>query len=79
MRISFDDEERALLARRLGQSDAVNDAALAASFQAWFEGKPTPPGGRRLTATDLEGLHAVADYAALDDRGPGNSDAATGW
>ena len=35
MRVHYDDEERALLAARLGHAESVSDADLAASFAAW--------------------------------------------
>jgi hypothetical protein len=79
VRLYYDDEERALLAHRLGHDPEVSNADLAASFAAWVDNKPQPRGGRRLTPADLEHLRSATDSSPLDERGPGNSDIATGW
>ena len=82
MRVYFDDEERALLAARLGQTESVSDADLAASVAAWIESKPvTPASGRRLTAADLENMRVVADADSLADYAQegGYAHNQTGW
>jgi hypothetical protein len=71
MKITFDDEsERALLAARLGYGEGVGDADLAASVAAWFDDEPRPATAaarQRLQPSDLEGVHAVADWEGFDD------------
>lgn len=59
MRIHYDDEERALLATRLGHDEDVGDRELAAAFEAWFENKPTR--ARKLTPRDVDHLAGVID------------------
>jgi len=71
MRVFYDDDERALLAARLGHAPEVNDRRLAASFEAWVNGTPTERNGdrgrrrsvaRKLTARDVDHLRAVVDW-----------------
>ncbi len=61
MRVYYDDDERALLAARLGHAPEVNDRQLAASFAAWVDNKPTKKARRQLTAADLDHLAGVID------------------
>jgi hypothetical protein len=78
MRVYYDDEERALLAARLGHAESVSDSDLAASVAAWIEGKPQPLYGRRLKPDDLEGIRAVTDWSEAEQEG-GYANAHDGW
>lgn len=60
MRVYMDDDERAILAARLGHAPEVSDRSLAASFAAWVDKKPTRR-KRTLTARDVEHLAGVID------------------
>jgi hypothetical protein len=75
MRLHMDEDERALVAVRLGHDEDVSDSELAAAFEAWFENKPTRTTGRRkLTPRDGDHLAGV-----VDDREAGGYRAQTDW
>jgi hypothetical protein len=71
MRLHMDEDERALVAARLGHDEDVSDSELAAAFEAWFENKPMR---WRLTPRDVDHLAGV-----IDDREAGGYRAQTDW
>jgi hypothetical protein len=73
MRLHMDEDERALVAARLGHDEDVSDSELAAAFEAWFENKPTRH-ARKLTPRDVDHLAGV-----IDDREVGGYRAQTDW